>query len=343
MVGRLKVLLYLVTGIPLGIAGAAVLLCGWIVVACSRSRRSSCPALVGFRAATGGLAWLEARLANALLGTDARAADALAGGRGFWEPRRGVCTDGAFWRQQVYLLQASVLSGAARDRRADAARRGCDRPAPSRSLPLEHPGDRLAGTWTPSIARSFSSPSGSRRWRSASACSGRSGRSSASSPSRSSAGHRGRDAGEPRGPPARLAVACSRPSRRRSAAVVVIVWASTGGGGFWPEWVLLSLALVLGLHVCVVAVLEHQEEIRRERLTPAVAIEAGFALPACLFLIGVWAAAGGGYFWPAWAIARLGRRRRRPRGCSPGGTAARGGSPSWSPRVPARSTRRTPS
>jgi signal transduction histidine kinase len=71
-------------------------------------------------------------------------------------------------------------------------------------------------------------------------------------------------------------------------------------------WVLLSLALVLGFHSCVVVVLEHEEGIRRERLTPAVAIEAGAAALLCLFLVGVWAAAGGGYFWPAWAILALG-------------------------------------
>ena len=70
MVGRLKVLVYLIAGIPLGIAGAAVLLCGWIVVALLAITPLVVPALVGFRAAAGGFAWLEAKLANALLGTD---------------------------------------------------------------------------------------------------------------------------------------------------------------------------------------------------------------------------------------------------------------------------------
>jgi signal transduction histidine kinase len=55
----------------------------------------------------------------------------------------------------------------------------------------------------------------------------------------------------------------------------------------------------------VVVVLAQQEKIRRLRLTPAVAIEACGATLLCLFLVGVWAAAGGGYFWPAWAILAL--------------------------------------
>ena len=67
---RLRVLLYLLTGLPLGVADAAVLLAGWIVVACLAITPLVVPALLAFRAATGGLAWLEARLANALLGTD---------------------------------------------------------------------------------------------------------------------------------------------------------------------------------------------------------------------------------------------------------------------------------
>ena len=112
MVGRLKVLVYLVAGIPLGIAGAAVLLCGWIVVALLAITPLVVPALVGFRAAAGGFAWLEAKLANALLGTDLEPPTLSPATGGFWSRAEGVARDGAFWRQQAYLLQGFVLRGA---------------------------------------------------------------------------------------------------------------------------------------------------------------------------------------------------------------------------------------
>ncbi len=70
------------------------------------------PALVGFRAAAGGFSWVEAWLANALLGTDLEPPTLSPAARGFWGRAEGVARDGAFWRQQAYLLQGFVLRGA---------------------------------------------------------------------------------------------------------------------------------------------------------------------------------------------------------------------------------------
>jgi hypothetical protein len=109
---RAGALLYLIAGLPLGVAGGAVLLAGWIVVTVLAITPLVMPALVGFRAAAGGIAWLEARLANALLGTELEPPALSSAGRGFWGRAGGVARDGAFWRQQVYLLQGFVLRGA---------------------------------------------------------------------------------------------------------------------------------------------------------------------------------------------------------------------------------------
>ncbi len=341
---RLRVLLYLLAGLPLGVADAAVLLAGWIVVACLAITPLVVPALLAFRAATGGLAWLEARLANALLGADVEP-PLRSPGRGFWGSAAGVGADGAFWRQQVFLLQASVLRGA----------------VAMAELTLLA---AAIGTAAVPIYYRWSSPDIA-SWHVDTL-----GRALVFLPLGLAALALGIYLLGPLGtlfrkladvllrPVTAAATASETRRRRRRAlaahallsaaigAVVVLVWGTTGAGTFWPEWVLLSLALVLGFHVCVVAVLEHQEEIRRERLTPAVAIEAGFALLLCLFLVGVWAAA---------AAAAAAATSGRPGRCSPwspssgdtrrspGGTAARGGSRSWSRRVPARSTRRTPS
>src|SRR6478609_2198147 len=111
MVRRLRILLYLLAGLPLGAVDAAVLLAGWIVVPLVAITPLVVPALLAFRAATGGLAWLEARLAKALLGADVEP-PLRSPGRGFWGSAAGVGMDGAFWRQQIFLLQAFVLRGA---------------------------------------------------------------------------------------------------------------------------------------------------------------------------------------------------------------------------------------
>src|SRR5262245_10655971 len=90
-------LLYLIAGIPLGIAGAAVLFTGWLIVGLLAITPLVVPALVGFRAALGGIAWLEARLANALLGTSLEPPTLSPAGRGFWSRAEGVARDGSFW------------------------------------------------------------------------------------------------------------------------------------------------------------------------------------------------------------------------------------------------------
>jgi signal transduction histidine kinase len=74
---------------------------------------------------------------------------------------------------------------------------------------------------------------------------------------------------------------------------VLVVWAASGGGSFWPVWVWLPTGLSIGSAWWAATA--------RDRLAHA----AGDAVLVSLFLVGVWAAAGRGSFWPVYPIAVL--------------------------------------
>ena len=74
---------------------------------------------------------------------------------------------------------------------------------------------------------------------------------------------------------------------------VLVVWAASGGGSFWPVWVWLPTGLAIA------------SAWWTSTTTSRWAKQAGEAVLVSLFLIGVWAAAGRGSFWPVWPIAVL--------------------------------------
>ena len=84
------------------------------------------------------------------------------------------------------------------------------------------------------------------------------------------------------------------------AVLVAVVWAAAGGGEFWPVWVWFGLAIVLAIHALV---------FDARRRPPAR--EKGLLVHAQVtgligaVLIVVWALAGFGTFWPAWAMFGL--------------------------------------
>jgi signal transduction histidine kinase len=93
-------------------------------------------------------------------------------------------------------------------------------------------------------------------------------------------------------------------------AVCVIVWALTSGSYFWPVWPLLGLGLVAGLDAWRVLASpplrmsdlaggRDAREVRRQR---GLRASAGALAIINLFLVAVWLAAGGGYFWPVWSL-----------------------------------------
>jgi signal transduction histidine kinase len=72
---------------------------------------------------------------------------------------------------------------------------------------------------------------------------------------------------------------------------VLVVWAASGGGSFWPVWVWLPTGLAIA------------SAWWTAHATSRWARQAGEAALISLFLIGIWAAAGRGSFWPVWPIA----------------------------------------
>ena len=83
------------------------------------------------------------------------------------------------------------------------------------------------------------------------------------------------------------------------AFVIVAVWALTGAPNAWPVWPLMALALVAGLDAWRVL---SDPPGRRRRLRTT----AGTLGILNLYLIGIWAASGAGYFWPAWVLLGTG-------------------------------------
>ena len=104
------------------------------------------------------------------------------------------------------------------------------------------------------------------------------------------------------GPGARKALAIHALASAGLASFLIVIWALTSRGYFWPVWPVLVLALALGVHAVVVLVNENRAWLIERRLDRGFGMHAGVWGVVLLFLIGVWAAAGGGYFWPVWPL-----------------------------------------
>jgi signal transduction histidine kinase len=86
------------------------------------------------------------------------------------------------------------------------------------------------------------------------------------------------------------------------ALLLVVIWALTSRGYFWPLWPLLALATALAIHAWVTFADAHADYWAEHRLNVAFAIHAGVWVVVLLFLTGIWAASGGGYYWPVWTL-----------------------------------------
>jgi signal transduction histidine kinase len=110
------------------------------------------------------------------------------------------------------------------------------------------------------------------------------------------------------GPHASRARAALRAYALASASVIlllVIVWALTSRGYFWPIWPVLVLALPLAIQAWIVFAKERRTLWREHGLTLTFVIRAGVCASLLAFLVGIWAASGGGYFWPVWPLLAM--------------------------------------
>jgi signal transduction histidine kinase len=90
-----------------------------------------------------------------------------------------------------------------------------------------------------------------------------------------------------------------------SAALVAFltgVWAVTTRGYFWPEWVLLPLGILAGLHAWIVVAARPDALPRKTGLSRAMVIHAGAWAAVFLLEVFTWAFSDRGYFWPMWIL-----------------------------------------
>lgn len=295
-----KTLLYLLTAIPLGAVGAATLLAGWIVVPLLAVTPLVVPALVAFRAAVGGIARLEGRTANALLGTRTAPPMGSPGPRGYWRRIPAILGDGAFWKQQVFLLQRYVVGGAFAVAEASLL-------AGSLAY-LTQPiwyrwSEANYGSWkVDSLGRAFLLfPAGVvglllglfllrplTAYARALAV-GLLGGEGPAYPDPSSLAARARRV---------------RALEWHAFAVALVnvlaiaIWAATTPGRyFWPMWTLVPLGVALAVHAWTVYVGEKPELLPR-----GLALHAGVSSGLAVLLVLIWAITTHGYFWPLWPM-----------------------------------------
>ncbi len=305
-------LAFLLSALPLAGVWLGLLIAVWTVSLALAITPLVVPALIGTSVAVQGAAVVEAALARSLLGVGVRPPVELVG-EGFWRRASAVLADRAMWRAQAYLLLRITVGfalGAALLALIALALSLIAAPSfywsihaglgpgwyAVRSLPEALslvPLGLLALLASVHLIAPLAAP-----WRSLSGA--LLDRASAPSPPRAPLPNR---RSEPSAQShARRAVLVHAASSGGLNLLLIVIWALTSRGYFWPMWTLLVLALPLALHAWVVAVEEHRAFWLKRRLDAGFAIHAGVWVALLLFLTGVWAASGGGYFWPVWPL-----------------------------------------
>jgi signal transduction histidine kinase len=298
-----KTLLYLLAAIPLGAIGAATLLAGWIVVLVLAVTPLVVPLLVAFRTAVGGIARLEGVTANALLGTRTRPPLRSSGPKGYWRRIPAILGDGAFWKQQVFLLQRFVVGGALAVAEASLLAGSLG----YLTQPIWYRWSEASyGSWkVDSLGRAFLFfPAGV-----VGLVLGLLLLRPLTAYTRSLAvGLLGGDGPEYPDPASPVA----RARRLRSLewhalafvllnALTIVIWAATTPGRyFWPMWTLVPFGVALAVHAWTVYV-----AAKPKTFAQALAVHAGASVGLALLLVLIWAVTSRGYFWPLWPILAL--------------------------------------
>ncbi|MEY2514981.1 MAG: hypothetical protein QOJ89_2339, partial [bacterium] len=84
------------------------------------------------------------------------------------------------------------------------------------------------------------------------------------------------------------------------ALLMALIWAASGFGYFWPAWVWLATGGALGIHLVI-----HRALSARAVRGRSVRAHAEADALIVGFLVGVWALAGFGLFWPFWPALGL--------------------------------------
>ena len=286
----------------MGILGAAVLLVGWTLAPLLAITPAVVPVLIGFRAAVGWLARVEGVLVRSLLGVPVRPPAATPVRRvGYWGRALDIVSDGAFGRQQAYLLLRFVLGGALAI--VEVVLFATAIGAMAMPLYYHWTNPDVNGWHVDTIWKALLYvPAGLALLL--------------------FAGFLLRPMGAlSRGLARRLLsdrpVTAPSPeeirrSRRRALTVhagaylavnllLILIWGVTTAGYFWPAWTLICLGPPLAIHAWV-ELLDERPALLGRGTTRALAIHVGIYLSFSLFFVLVWVAGGMGYFWPVWPI-----------------------------------------
>jgi signal transduction histidine kinase len=321
-------LAFLMSALPLAGVWLSMLLVAWTLMLTLAITSLVVPVLMGVGVVVRGSAALEAALSRRLLAVDLLL-PAARHGIGFWRRGRAVLSDRAVWQTQAYLVLRLTLGFALAIGLLVAIGTGVFlATAPvhfwayphainvglyrvntlAEALPLVPVGllVLVATLW---LLEPLATP-----WRTlSSTLLGQDPlppRASTSAPAAPT---------HPRAPLGR-AVTIHATADAGLSVVLIIIWALTSRGYFWPIWPMLALALALAIHAWVTWVRQRPGLWVEHGLDQAFAIHAGVWAAVELYLIGVWAASGGGYFWPVWNLllaliavgAHAGALRLRP-------------------------------
>jgi signal transduction histidine kinase len=294
-----RTLLYHLATLVLGSVGLCLLILGWTLGIVFAITPLVVPILIGLRLGVGGLAAAGAGLSRGLLGTSIHPPlDSEA--TGFWARGFAVLRDGAFWRQQSYLLVSSLVALVV-------------------LCPLSIAIQMLAVPfyyhWTEGVDLFWNSdvdtigealqfvPAGLALLAISAYLLVPSTKLSRALARNLLAGEAERIVRTPEEISARRLRALTIDALVSTSIVVVltIIWAlTTPGGYFWPIWPALALALLVGIPGWVILVLERPDITRLTLGSRALAIQAGVSADLFGFLVAVWAITTGGYFWPIW-------------------------------------------
>jgi signal transduction histidine kinase len=298
-----KALLFYLADLVLGVVGFTLVLAAWPTTLSLAITPLVVPLLIGFGIAVAALARAEAYLAGALLGTEVRSAPAAKGG-GFWGRGFSVLKSSAFWKQQLHLLISwpialvplCLLSVAVQlltvpiwYRWADSGDVFWRSNVDTFGETLQFAAVGLAGLFV--VVHLLRPMTWLSRRLATRLLSGE-----APVVVRSPAEKRVR----------RLrALTIDALVAASIAFALILVWALTTQGYFWPIWPVMALAVVVGIPGWIVLVLERPEITRFSLGSKALAIQIGISVVLFGYLAGVWAASGGGYFWPIWPALGL--------------------------------------
>ncbi len=301
---RIRALTYLITAVPLGTLGAAVVLVGWTLTPLVAITPAVVPVLIGFRAAIGWVARADASLARSLLGVQVSPRTRTPSRRGFWGQGLDIVSDGEFAKQQVFSLFRFAFGGVLAIAEVSLIGAALGAIAMPLYFSSAHPDvngwhvDTLwkallyvpAGVVLLALALYLLRPLAAiSRWVA---------RRLLDSPEAVERSPKETKLARRRALAAHVVVYVS------VNALLIVTWATTTQAYFWPAWPLIALFLPLSIHAWVQAVDERPELIRPGQ-TRAFAIHEGVFASFALFYVFQWLASGGGYFWPMWPIIGL--------------------------------------